>query len=133
MTPLPQEPQTPEAPAIPAVPAVTVSAPTATKPAAIPAVTKTPAEPQEPATLVLDIEDVPFTETMSRNFGEVPDAEWPAKRPGGAKRNRLLPDLFADPDSRDTVNVEGELLFDDSQEISRMVDGVGMKIHIDTH
>jgi len=82
--------------------------------------------------LVLTPEDTPFAESATHSFGEVRDADWLAASQPRSARNRLLPDLFEDAANQGRMNVEGELLLDGSQETSRMVDGVGMKLKIST-
>ncbi len=110
--------------------------PTTPPPAAEPTAAAEPAEPpaDKPGieSLVLTPDDAPFAEAPVHNFGEVPDADWlagPARRPA---RSKLLPDLFDESGNQDRVNVEGELLLDGSQGTSGMLDGIGMKIEINT-
>ena len=91
-----------------------------------------PGEDPGPESLLLTPQEKPFTDQAARNFGEVPDADWLAAQPQRPARRRLLPDLFDNPGDQDKVNFEGELMLDDSQEISRMVDGIGVKIEIKT-
>jgi hypothetical protein len=125
---------------IPALPEPPVAAPPE-----MPAPVQPPAardEPVEPAgaadnaptleSLVLTPPDTPFAEQPVHDFGEVPDTGWlaaPAQRP---TTGRVLPDLFGESESRKKVNVEGELMLDGSHGTSRMMDGVGMKIEVNT-
>ena len=91
-------------------------------------VAKTPAL----ESLVLTPEDTPFAVSATHTFGEVRDADWIAATPPRSSQGRLLPDLFGDSANQGRMNVEGELLLDDSQGTSRMVDGASMKLKIST-
>jgi hypothetical protein len=94
---------------------------------------KAPAgKPPDLESLVLSPEERPFAETATHSFGKVNDADWlvtPQRRSTG---NRLLPDLFTDAGHQDRVDIEGELLLDDTEGISDMVDGLGMKLKFNT-
>ncbi|HYQ71138.1 MAG TPA: hypothetical protein VET88_04310 [Gammaproteobacteria bacterium] len=134
----------------PRVPPDTVEAPLAKRPAIPeqPAAPPEPSEPQEPAeparatapdssdikpeALVLTPSDTPFVTQPANRFGTVPAAEWLAAQPTRTEAGRLLPDLFSEPGNRDRANVEGELLLDGSHGTSRMVDGIGMTLQINT-
>jgi hypothetical protein len=82
--------------------------------------------------LVLTPEDTPFTAATPHNFGAVTDADWLAATPRRTTQKRLLPDLFVPGANQERVDVEGELLLDDNQQIYRVVDGVGVKLKIST-
>ena len=108
-------------------------------PAEPPAAAAEPTQPVEAASQTLPLEslvltppDTPFAEQPAHHFGEVPDTDWLAAPLPRAAGSRVLPDLFGKSGSRDTLNVEGELLLDGSHGTSRMVDGVGMKIEVST-
>jgi hypothetical protein len=94
---------------------------------------KAPAgNPPDLDSLVLTPEEKPFADAATHRFGEVHDADWLATPRHRSSANRLLPDLFADAENQHRVKLEGELLFDDTEEISDMVDGLGMKLKINT-
>jgi len=125
---------------IPALPEPAVAAPPAMPaPVQPPAARGAPVQPAEAAgnapsleSLVLTPPDTPFAEQPAHIFGEVPDTGWlaaPAQRPA---TGRVLPDLFEESGSLKKVNVEGELMLDGSHGTSRMMDGVGMKIEVNT-
>jgi hypothetical protein len=82
--------------------------------------------------LVLKPDDDPSTEDAAHGFGEVPDADWLAAPPSRPAPGRVLPDMFDSATDHDRLNLEGELMLDGSQGTSRLVDGVGVKIHINT-
>jgi hypothetical protein len=121
----------PEAAAFPEQPAA--APPPADPSAQAAAVMSAPAgKPPDAASLVLTPENKPFEETATHSFGDVPAADWLGTSPGGSGPDRVLPDLFATVPDQDRVNVEGELLLDASQGTSRMLEGVGMKLRINT-
>lgn len=120
-----------EAPALPepsATPPAAPAVPAAKPTGSLQPVAKTPAL----ESLVLTPEDAPFAVSATHTFGEVRDADWIAAAPPRSPQDRLLPDLFEDTANQGRMNVEGELLLDDSQETSRMVDGASMKLKIST-
>jgi len=82
--------------------------------------------------LVLTPEDTPFAGSAPHGFGEVRGADWLTASPSRSATNGLLPDLFEHAANQGRLNVEGELLLDGSQETTRMLDGVGMKLKIST-
>jgi len=119
-------------PAVPARPPA-MSAPAPADPAAAPAVPPEPAgQVPDLKSLILTPAETPFADTGRHPFGEVRDADWLAASPPRSAPDRLLPDLFEDAANQGRLNVEGELLLDGSQETTRMVDGVGMKLKINT-
>jgi hypothetical protein len=116
----------------PALPEPVTSTPPDPEPAQADVPTDAPEYKPTPESLVLTPEDRPFADQPVHTFGEVHDADWLGEQPQHPAQQGLLPDLFDKSGNHDKVKVEGELLLDGSEEVSRMVDGVGVKIEINT-